>query len=115
MYSINIQSTTGLWVVVDDDTGKNVSRGATPLIAINLAIQSGMPSTFKDPLISQAERVATKNKEELDARVAADIADRENREANNAKPPNDLGGTPASDDSQNNFEAAAQIASKENP
>lgn len=114
MYSINLQESTGLWVVVDG-SGKNVSRGDTPLIAINRAISTGMPSSFKDPLIIEADTVEKKSQEALDARLAADEAARNAREEANAKPPNDLGGTPASDDAKNDSEAAAQIASKENP
>ena len=52
MYSINIQDTTGLWIVIDGSTGKTISRGASPLIAINLAIEKGMPSENKDALIT---------------------------------------------------------------
>ena len=116
MYSIAFQDNTGLWVVIDDSTGKNISRGDSPLIAINLAIQKGMPSTFKDPLISQAETIANKNKEELDARVAADIAAQKAREESNTNTPkNNLGGTPASEEAGFNPAAASRIASESNP
>ena len=114
MYSIAFQDNTGLWVVIDDSTGKNISRGDSPLIAINLAIQKGMPSTFKDPLISQAETIANKNKEELDASIAAEIAARNAREAANSPPPGNLGGTIASDDARNDPNAATQIANQAN-
>jgi hypothetical protein len=86
MYSINIQDSTGLWIVIDDTTGKTISRGADPLIAINLAIEKGMPSTFKEPLLSQAGIIEKKKKEELDARLAADEAERNAREASPNKP-----------------------------
>ena len=103
MYSIALQDSTGLWVVIDDSTGKNISSGDTPLIAINIAIEKGMPSTFKDPLISQAETIANKNKEELDARVAADVAAQKAREESNTNTPkNNLGGTPGSE--ENNYD-----------
>ena len=115
MYSIALQDSTGLWVVIDDSTGKNISRGDTPLIAINIAIEKGMPSTFKDPLISQAETIANKNKEELDARVAADVAAQKAREESNTNTPkNNLGGTPGSEENNYDKTEAANIAAKEN-
>jgi len=110
MYSINIQDTTGLWIVVDGSTGKTISRGASPLIAINLAIEKGMPSENKDALITEAAVVEKKNQEESDARAAADAAAQKAREESNAKPKNDLGGTPASDDTSLNKAEASKIA-----
>jgi hypothetical protein len=114
MYSITIQANTGLWIVIDDSTGKNISRGDTPLIAINRAIERGMPSDNKDALIIEAAAVQKKNQEELDASIAADIAARQAREEANTKPPNDLGGTIASDDARNDPNAATQIANQAN-
>ena len=114
MYSIALQDSTGLWVVIDDSTGKNISRGDTPLIAINIAITKGMPSDNKDRLITEAAAIEKKNKEELDARIAADIAARNAREAENAKPVNDLGGTKADGDNSGDPTAATQIANRDN-
>ena len=115
MYSITIQDTTGLWIVVDDTTGKTISRGASPLIAINLAIEKGMPSDNKDALITEAAVVEKKNQEELDARVAADIAAQKAREESNTNTPkNNLGGTKADGENSYDPNAAAQNANKAN-
>ena len=57
MYSIKIQDSTGLWIVIDTTTGKNVSRGALPSIAINLAIEKGMPSENKEALLIEANSI----------------------------------------------------------
>ena len=54
-YSIKIQESTGLWIVVDDNTGKTISRGALPSIAVNLAIEKGMPSAERDTLLASAQ------------------------------------------------------------
>ena len=55
MYSIYRQETTGLWAVRDDSTGKVVSRGDNPEIAINVAISRGMPPENKEALQTEAE------------------------------------------------------------
>ena len=110
MYSITIQDSTGLWIVIDNSTGKNISRGDSPLIAINIAIEKGMPSENKEALITEAAVVQKKKQEELDARVAADTAAQQAREETNAKPKNDLGGTPAGDDTSLNKAEASKIA-----
>ena len=54
-YSIKIQESTGLWIVVDDNIGKTISRGALPSIAVNLAIEKGMPSAERDTLLASAQ------------------------------------------------------------
>ena len=54
-YSIKIQESTGLWIVVDDNIGKTISRGALPSIAVNLAIEKGMPSAERDALLASAQ------------------------------------------------------------
>lgn len=53
-YSIRIQDTTGLWIVVDDDTGRALGRGELPQTAINFAIQNGMPSAERSILLESA-------------------------------------------------------------
>ena len=57
MYSIKIQDSTGLWIVIDTTTGKNVSRGALPSIAINLAIEKGMPASLRPTLLDDAAAI----------------------------------------------------------
>ena len=57
MYSIKIQDSTGLWIVIDTNTGKNVSRGALPSIAINLAIEKGMPASLRPTLLDEAAAI----------------------------------------------------------
>ena len=57
MYSIKIQDTTGLWIVIDTTTGKNISRGALPSIAINLAIEKGMPASLRPTLLDDAAAI----------------------------------------------------------
>jgi hypothetical protein len=69
-YSIKIQENTGLWIVVDDNTGKNISRGATPLIAINLAIEKGMPSENKEALLIEAQQQIAAEQAALVASIA---------------------------------------------
>ena len=71
MYSISRQETTGLWVVKDDSTGKNISRGDTPLIAINLAIEKGMPSENKEALLIEANYIIKQEEEANAAKSAA--------------------------------------------
>jgi len=57
MYYIKIQDTTGLWIVIDTTTGKNISRGALPSIAINLAIEKGMPASLRPTLLDDAAAI----------------------------------------------------------
>ena len=57
MYSIKIQDSTGLWIVIDTNTGKNISRGALPSIAINLAIEKGMPASLRPTLLDDAAAI----------------------------------------------------------
>lgn len=54
-YSIKIQDTTGLWIVVDDDTGRPIGRGELPQTAISFAIQRGMPSAERPILLASAK------------------------------------------------------------
>lgn len=53
-YSIKIQESTGLWIVVDGNTGKTLGRGELPQTAINFAIQKGMPSEEREVLLDSA-------------------------------------------------------------
>ena len=41
--------------MVDDNIGKTISRGALPSIAVNLAIEKGMPSSERDALLASAQ------------------------------------------------------------
>jgi len=101
MYSISRQETTGLWVVKDDSTGKNISRGDSPLIAINLAIEKGMPSENKEALLIEANYII-KQEEEAAAAKSAEF-----KAATNTPNPNTLTGQ-ADGDSGDNKESQAE-------
>jgi len=63
-YEIKRQESTGLFIVVDTDTGKNISRAELPSDAINLAIQKGMPEENKQGLLTEARVVVDKENSE---------------------------------------------------
>lgn len=54
MYIIKRQDSTGLFIVVDETTGKTLGRGELPQTAINFAIQQGMPAENRDALLTEA-------------------------------------------------------------
>jgi len=54
MYIIKRQETTGLFIVVDDTTGKVLGRGELPQTAINFAIQNGVPAENREALLVEA-------------------------------------------------------------
>ena len=85
-YSIKIQDTTGLWIVTDDDTGKIISRGASPSVAVNLAIQKGMPSAEKDQLLNSAESQQTTSTQPAPPATAATAASDDAPKGPNAPP-----------------------------
>lgn len=63
MYRMERQSTTGLWVVVDESTGKIVSRAEEPTTAINLAVSKGMPAENREALLVDSEMVLRQESE----------------------------------------------------
>lgn len=64
-YRIGLQASTGLWIVVDESSGKVVGRGREPSIAVDRAMSRGMSSEFKDSLVSDAQAQKGSNKQEL--------------------------------------------------
>jgi len=90
-YSIKIQDTTGLWIVTDDDTGKIISRGASPSVAVNLAIQKGMPSAEKDQLLNSAESQQTTSTQPVPPATAATAASDDAPKGPNAPPQAQVG------------------------
>lgn len=56
-YEIKRQDTTGLFIVVDTDTGRVLGRGEAPQTAINFAVERGMPAENKNALLSEAQAV----------------------------------------------------------
>jgi len=74
-YEIKRQSTTGLFIVVDTDTGKTISRAELPSDAINLAIEKGAP-VDKQSLLNEARAVVDKENETQPTQTtaAADVA-----------------------------------------
>lgn len=65
MYSIFRDPATGLWVVVDDATGRRLGRAELPSSAINLAIQQGMPAENRNALLAQAARIQEQEQNQL--------------------------------------------------
>ncbi len=55
MYVIRRQDTTGLFIVVDTDTGRTIARAELPQNAISLAIQAGMPAENREALLAEAQ------------------------------------------------------------
>jgi len=58
-YEIKRQESTGLFIVVDTDTGKTISRAEIPQNAINLAVEKGAP-VDKQALLTEARVVVDK-------------------------------------------------------
>ena len=65
MYSIFRDPATGLWIVVDDATGRRLGRAELPSSAINLAIQQGMPAENRNALLAQAARIQEQEQNQL--------------------------------------------------
>ena len=60
-YEIKRQESTGLFIVVDTDTGKTLSRAELPSDAINIAIANGtLPADNKQGLLTEARVVVDK-------------------------------------------------------
>jgi hypothetical protein len=57
MYTIRRQDSTGLFIVVDTNTGKTLGRGELPQTAINFAIQAGMPAENRNALLAEASLI----------------------------------------------------------
>ena len=57
MFVIQRQSTTGLFVVIDTDTGRALGRGELPQEAINSAIVRGMPAENRQALLIEARAI----------------------------------------------------------
>lgn len=57
MYIIRRQDSTGLFIVVDTNTGKTLGRGELPQTAINFAIQAGMPAENRNALLAEASLI----------------------------------------------------------
>ena len=128
MYSIKIQDSTGLWIVIDTNTGKNVSRGALPSIAINLAIEKGMPASLRPTLLDEAAAIqqavpppdteplppATENKTSPNNLTReADGDSGENKESqaeSNPNPSGNLSNSSVAPDSPKSAQVAAQLA-----
>lgn len=88
-YTIQRQSTTGLWVVVDSATGKNVSRAELPSDAVNLAKEKGIPSSELDGLVDSAAAQDQAENDAIAQRQAAANAEQSNPPTNSG-----TGGTP---------------------
>lgn len=54
-YTIQRQSTTGLWIIVDTNTGKIISRAELPSDAVNLAVEKGIPRGDLSGLVESAQ------------------------------------------------------------
>ena len=87
-YEIKRQSTTGLFIVVDTDTGKTISRAELPSDAINLAIEKGAP-VDKQSLLNEARAVVDKENETQPTQTtaAADVATSAAGATQNPAPP----------------------------
>jgi hypothetical protein len=60
-YEIKRQESTGLFIVVDTDTGKTLSRAELPSDAINIAVANGtLPADNKQGLLTEARVVVDK-------------------------------------------------------
>lgn len=89
-YSMQRQSTTGLWVVVDEANGKILGRAENPDDAINRAIERGEIASFeRADLRSQAETIENQEKTTASGQTADAAA------KNVATVPVTGGGTPA--------------------
>ena len=71
-YVIKRQETTGLWVVVDSDTNKTISRAENPSTAVNLAVEKGADITASDKasLIDSSNEQIAAEQAALDKRYA---------------------------------------------
>ena len=87
-YEIKRQSTTGLFIVVDTDTGKIISRAELPSDAINLAIEKGAP-VDKQSLLNEARAVVDKENETQPTTTSAsdDVANSAAGATQNPAPP----------------------------
>ena len=59
-YEIKRDEDTGLFKVIDTDTGKTLGRGEQPQAAINVAVERGMPAENKQALLVEAKQVVDK-------------------------------------------------------
>ena len=68
-YEIKRQESTGLFIVVDTNTGKTLSRADQPSDAINIAIANGtLPADDKQGLLTEA-RVVVEKENEVEDRI----------------------------------------------
>jgi hypothetical protein len=70
-YSIKRQETTGLWIIVDDSTGKTVSRAELPSDAVNLAKEKGIPASDLTGIVDSAQSQDAAENDAIAQRQAA--------------------------------------------